>query len=577
MVSELWKACSEGDLENANLLLKEASQADLEVKDQDGVTPLIIAVKNGYVDIVKVLLDRGADPNNASSEGLPEQHTADTVILGLLSAAKSKVSMAQVNTTQELNYSHEFDADPSKAYYVPPTGAYYYPGMPIPPMMSEGAVAYYAPPPMGAEHAHGALQNLPPPDVARMIPCRYYPACRYGASCMFAHPQTYVQGPPHAQYPTPYDPMMNSAYPPPFYPMPPPFQAPNGVPMGAMSPPASSHPHPPMMHARSGSEIVSPVQVPFSPSAPPPAVPYGVVSPVSPTFGHGPGPVSVPQLPPLHGGPQSPHQAPYPSVPPYGVPMDPNGQYMPQGGHSNGIMESIDPSQVPLHPQADGYGPAPAGRDGMTHHRRGSARRPSFGMLGRKPPCFFYPSGRCRNGDDCRFPHVLPDGPVPHIGPQYSTRGGSRPRASTHGGVGALEEKFSAMSVQEERHSSRGRAAPNGINTEHSSRSQSSETGGKGRPHGGFRSHHGANGNRPEKRHPPHKPQRVPNADEFPVLVSTTPPLRSPGQNSPALAVYNGPTAAQVLQAPPPPRKEPQTRGGTPEEKAPTPIPPKQF
>lgn len=44
--------------------------------------------------------------------------------------------------------------------------------------------------------------------------------------------------------------------------------------------------------------------------------------------------------------------------------------------------------------------------------------------------------------------------------------------------------------------------------------------------------------------------QRVPNADEFPVLAgSITPPSRSP-------LTGNGPTAAQVLQAPAPTRRE---------------------
>lgn len=50
--------------------------------------------------------------------------------------------------------------------------------------------------------------------------------------------------------------------------------------------------------------------------------------------------------------------------------------------------------------------------------------------------------------------------------------------------------------------------------------------------------------------------QRVPNADDFPVLAgSTTPPARSPG----GLVnghTHSGPTAAQVLQAPAPIRKD---------------------
>jgi len=60
---------------------------------------------------------------------------------------------------------------------------------------------------------------------------------------------------------------------------------------------------------------------------------------------------------------------------------------------------------------------------------------------------------------------------------------------------------------------------------------------------------------RPEKRGsgPPRPQQRVPNADDFPILAgSTTPPARSPG----AMSLTNGLTAAQILQAPAPVRKD---------------------
>jgi hypothetical protein len=68
--------------------------------------------------------------------------------------------------------------------------------------------------------------------------------------------------------------------------------------------------------------------------------------------------------------------------------------------------------------------------------------------------------------------------------------------------------------------------------------------------------------------------QRVPNADDFPVLAgSTTPPARSPGHTSLTNGhVHSGPTAAQVLQAPAPIRKdtgnESSTRDGTPDSES---------
>ncbi|KAH9937223.1 uncharacterized protein B0H18DRAFT_1081474 [Fomitopsis serialis] len=553
MVSALWHACSEGNLENVNDLLKETSYAEIETKDQNGVTPLIEAVKNGHVEVVKALLDKGVrDPTNASSEGLPD-----------------------------------------KGYYPPPPGAYYYPGMPIgAPMMPDGSVAYYPPPP--SDQNPGGMGNLPPPEVARMIPCRYYPACRYGSSCMFAHPQApYLQGPlpPPAQYPAHYDPMAPPPYPPPtYYAVPPPSfpTSPNGAPMNVMSPPPGGHPAPPpMSHSRSASEVVSPVQAPFSPNGVPPPMPYGV-PPMSPTYGH-PGqvpiPVSIPPLPPLNGGPQSPQQQQgmYPPMSPtaqgamsaYPVQRDAPGPYAPQGRLFNGsVVDRLGSHSSSSAPQADGYGPGPGPmhRDGMSHYRRGGARRPSFGGPGRKPPCLFFPVGRCRNGDDCRFPHVMPENQLPyhpaHHPPHFGGRGGHRSRPS----IPVNGDKFSAMTVQDQQQQPDGQ--PNHVRsgtnettaTSTSSRSQSSDPGSRRGPPG-YRPNHVPNGVRPDKRPMLSKPQRVPNADEFPVLTSITPPLRSPALYGPNGNGWVGPTAAQILQAPPP-RKDGQVsvRGTTPEQ-----------
>lgn len=222
---------------------------------------------------------------------------------------------------------------------------------------------------------------------------------------MFAHPQVpYMQGPPPPQYPAPYDPMNPGPYPPPtYYPVPPTSYgaSPNGAPMNLMSPTQS------FAHARSGSDVVSPIQGPFSPVNGQPPMSFGV-SPVSPTYGHpGPMPGQVPPLSPLQTHPANGQSPPphgmYPPispsaqgmVPPYAMPS----QYPPQGMPNGESADVVSPkSPVHGHPQGDGYGPGPMNREAMTHHRRGSARRPSFGGRGGKPPCLFFPSGRCRNG-----------------------------------------------------------------------------------------------------------------------------------------------------------------------------------
>jgi RNA-binding, Nab2-type zinc finger len=328
---------------------------------------------------------------------------------------------------QEAVYAHDSSTGPSKGYYMPPPGAYaYYPGMPVP-SAPEGSVPYYPPVMQPGDDQHqtgGALSNLPPPEIARLIPCRYYPACRYGSSCMFAHPQgPYYQNamPPPGQYPAPYDGMGPPPYPPNFYPMQhPPFHPANGMPphLTPVSPQAGPQsappqPPPPMAHTRRNSEIMPPVQAqgPYSPAgAPTPApVPYSAMSPISPSYpnqGAAPLPLSISSLPPLNhpppsGGPQSPQTA-YPasaiSAPPaihsYDPRREPNGHYAPPAQPTqrpvqepNGIQKPV-PVHVP-----DGFGH----RDGPNHHRRGSMRRQSFGSS-RKPPCLFFPSGRCRNG-----------------------------------------------------------------------------------------------------------------------------------------------------------------------------------
>ncbi|KAI0756759.1 hypothetical protein C8Q80DRAFT_53991 [Daedaleopsis nitida] len=577
MVSSLWKACSDGNLENVAELMKDATQIDIEVKDHTGVTPLIEAVKNGHVEVVRVLLDRGADPMNGSSQGPPESYTTDPVILGLLSAAKAKMNQSATMHPDGF-YAQERPVETSNpdpntnGYYPPPPGAYYYP-MPVPPpMMPDGTVPYYPPPPIPTDQNPSGLGNLPPPDVARMIPCRYYPACRYGASCMFAHPQgPYMQGPlpPPAQYPAPYDPMNTAPYPPPtYYPVPPGSYgaSPNGVAENHMSPP------PPMAHTRSGSEVMSPVQGPFSPVNGQLPVPYGVVSPVTPTYGHPapmPIPIAVPPLPPLQTNSTAAQSPPPPSMyppispsapvtaPPYAIPA----QYAPLPPNGD-VQDIVSPKSPPQgHPQADVYGHGPAVRE-LGHHRRGGARRPSFGGRGGKPPCLFFPSGRCRNGDECRFPHVLSDGPNHHTS-HFPARGGHRPRPPFHvNGVATLQEKFAAMTTQDDKPPVHSR---NGTSTSESSRSQSVEPGQKGRVP--FKPNHLANGSRPDRKYGPAKPQRVPNADDFPVLGGSVPSSRA-SSNGTTTPGYSGPTAAQVLQAPPP-RKDVYTRGNTPDQAAP--------
>ncbi|KAF9566122.1 hypothetical protein CPC08DRAFT_682981, partial [Agrocybe pediades] len=514
MVSPLWKACSDGDLQKVLEFLNEPSALDIELKDHTGVTPLIEAVRNGHIEIVKVLLEKGADPVNASSQGPPETYTSDPAMLELLQNAPRKEQPNGFAVQQPVFAGNGQEGGEKHFYPQPPQDGYtYYPTInPSLSTVNEPGV-YYPPQPM--QHADGVsgngMGNLPPPDVARQIPCRYFPACRYGAQCMFAHPQAnYYQGPlPPVQFPA-FDPMAHQYGAPPYYASPPPFQQPH--PMPPMSPPSGA----PVMHARTPSEVVSPSLGHFSPNGPPPgAIPYGPMSP--PVYPH-PGQVPMgmspmPPLPPQHPAhpPQVPHShpnlynAPPSSVPPFAIHQEgPGGPYPvavppPNPNYPDATMGVRSPDNV----QAENYNSHLNHRDGGNSHRRGTGRRPSFNA--RKPPCLFYPAGRCKNGDDCRFPHVLPDsGASPHNAGFPPSRGGApRPRPHMNGQnhQASLEAKFGNMNIRDETRQKGGVEAPKHLNNGNQ------------------------NANSQNKKAPvPKHQQRVPNADEFPVLAGSTTP-----------------------------------------------------
>lgn len=135
--------------------------------------------------------------------------------------------------------------------FYPPQG--YYPDPAAPPQ-------FMPPFPQGQERKDAQAANLPPAEVAKMIPCRNFPACKYGNSCMFLHPaQPFYPGPPQGF----------QGFPPQgFYP---PQQF---APMeynGAQQDPSSPH-------------VPSALTPAFVPAfASPPQAPYGV-SPMSPTL-----------------------------------------------------------------------------------------------------------------------------------------------------------------------------------------------------------------------------------------------------------------------------------------------------
>ncbi|CAE6421257.1 hypothetical protein ACGC1H_006715 [Rhizoctonia solani] len=543
MVSVLWNACAAEaqDLETVQQQLKEPG-VDLEIKDHAGTTPLIQAVRNGHKDIIKALLAAGADINNASSQGKPETYTTDPEILALLQAKQAPTYEGYPQSSDPNTY----DPAAMQHYYypAPPGHEGHYPPYPYP-MMAPADGQPPMPPfhPQADGNSPGGVHNLPPADVARTIPCRYFPVCRYGSSCMFLHPQpTYFSGPPPpapAHYPPMYPPnpyymMRPGAYPhppppgaapvdpvtspvtatQPFPPAPMPYPPPpNGAPPfspgtnGAPFPPVNGAPFPngaPYPPPVNGAPYPSPGAngAPFSPTssgtpytpatngtpspfAPPPFSP-GSATPYSANTPYTPGPVPVP-----YGYPR-----PYPEAP----------KEAPVNGVVNGTTEETQPT--PSAGGLNGTGNHPNG--GFVRRNGRGGRRESFGTSRQpKPACLFFPSGRCRNGDDCRFPHVMPE---PGAQATFRYPSNNAGRFNGHRSRQSMSHHDGPPPVH----------IPPGTKLPFAPGGQNSA-------------------------------QRVPSADDFPVLkggsAERPTPQASAGGNG------NGLTAAQVLQAPAPAKK----------------------
>lgn len=88
--TDLIRYASEGDIENAKLLL--ASGENVNTKNKQGATALLIAVLNNRPSMVSLLLSYGADASIASNKGLTAKSLASnkkySEISQLLSAVK---------------------------------------------------------------------------------------------------------------------------------------------------------------------------------------------------------------------------------------------------------------------------------------------------------------------------------------------------------------------------------------------------------------------------------------------------------------------------------------------------------
>lgn len=468
---ELHRVCAEGSLEQVRAVLSRSLEHletlgepmfPLRYQTADGVdgatgcTPIVLAIRNGHHDVVRELLTAGAIVP-------PPGLTQEPMMLSILYPQPLYGFPPQFMGSMGV---------PPQEFYGQQQNGFYPDG--------RGMFPSYGQPHMPRERKESSVSrnerdaNLPPVEVAKTIPCRNFPNCKYGANCVFYHP---VGGP---YMPNPvgmrngFSPSYEQAYGGFQHGMPPYFQ-PQGYPSFPQDPSFAQSPpmtaslehsqHSDTLHQSeqpttipeepvNGSEEMShtathganiPV-VPFQPQdgIPIPSDAHLGVSPLSPSALAS----SLPSIPPpeaffatspSNGGIMSP-----PSAINNFVPMAPMG-----ANRRTSFNQGPGAFGIPNKPF--GHTKKPSFSGGPRPPRPG----PGMGSWkdGNPPPCAFFGGGKCRNGEFCKFPHLDENGndvrhpdvvrgvvpPLPTLGRQHRNM---RNMHAANGGFGAFEPNF---------------------------------------------------------------------------------------------------------------------------------------
>lgn len=361
---------------------------------------------------------------------------------------------------------------------------------PFPTMRPRGPSRSFVPDGIGITSAmsHGrkasAVGKYPPPEVAKTIPCRFYPNCRNGDGCIFAHidgPTDLVSG-PEGQHPSEGESMpppppgyygVSGPYPPPFFIMPHgagadsaglPYATPPGCIPLHYQPHKGSQPGQitpaPELSPREGAGVGQTYeQANTAPVVTEAATPESASEEIHRNVAVHPSPKTSFTFPTEDDAPVSAdvaaNSAPITSAPSasqedgkgddtiadaqsrrrrqsfnsflhtHAVPFQPS--QMASSIHVAAVPIPVGPAARPGHAYGQGY----VGR-GKLRGRGGMAGMMAAGR-GRheRGPCIFFARNACRYGSECLFAHILPDGkdarrPPSSGGPSLSSTSGAR-------------------------------------------------------------------------------------------------------------------------------------------------------
>jgi ankyrin repeat protein len=125
----LMYAARQGSLATARTLAEHG--ANLNLTDPDGSTPLIIAIINGHYDTAALLVDKGADPNIADASGMAALYAAvDMNTLGEVYGHPAHPTTSKMTALDLMKVLLDHGANPNARLKTPATQRAHTPGEP---------------------------------------------------------------------------------------------------------------------------------------------------------------------------------------------------------------------------------------------------------------------------------------------------------------------------------------------------------------------------------------------------------------------------------------------------------------
>lgn len=450
MTATLFQASQDGNVELVSSLLEDPS-LNVDARDEAGLTALHHAVRSNHVDVVTQLLAKGANAVEVAQDAALKQNPeVASVINNALQLTQSAVFQSAPVID---SHGGKQLPDGTVSYVQPPA----YQGHPTMDASMHQQHALHHPisqpmypfqpqhsfydPSLNPEHRGHAPKesssgSLPPPEVAKMIPCRFFPNCRYGDKCMFAHP---VAMPASASTAAPVSPGQAPmfyqspaygypAYGPPqhFYSMAPPMPIQYthaGVPMPVHMPPPPHMAHAP--HSADGDAYANHFAAQSGQQFESNQVGEAGPETVAKDSSQQPVAETSSSAAPVQGDAANTTSAAEATVADNEAAKYDNSNniatsfsafmahhatpFQPAPGAQNGVSVGTDGAIL------TGSQTFPRGHKGA--RRGGASMSGSFGSRAdfskrstERPACHFFARSACKHGEDCRFPHILPDG-----------------------------------------------------------------------------------------------------------------------------------------------------------------------